>query len=139
MAESLLQHKLAARADLAHVEVDSAGTSGEHDGEEPDRRTRKVLEQHGISRWSRSRRVRADDFERFDYIIAMDTENVADLMRMRGARKEKVSLATAWDGSGGIVPDPWYGGIEGFHAIYRQLDSIGDAIVRTLSDRHGRK
>ena len=132
----MLQHRIAACADLAHVVVDSAGTSGEHDGEAPDARTCTVLERHGIKRWSRSRRVRADDFDAFDLIFAMDAANIAALTRMAGgwgkkSQLAKVSLAGALDGSG-TVPDPWYGELDGFNALYRQLDSILEVLVQKL-------
>lgn len=138
MAESLLASKISQRPDLEHVEVDSAGTGGWHAGEEPDRRTRQVLEANGITRWSRARQFQPGDWEAFDFIVAMDEDNVADLLRTRGARRDKLSLATSWlRGGEGPVPDPYYGSIGDFEAIFRQLDDITDAMLPVLA-KHGR-
>ena len=144
MAESLLQAKLSRHPSLAHVFVESAGTGGWHAGELPDPRTRAVLEANGISAWSRARQVRADDFARFHSIVALDAETLRDLQALPAARRPdaraQLSLSTAWDGSGsGGVPDPYYGEIDGFHAIFAQLDAICDAMVAQLAQRHGRQ
>ena len=143
MAESLLKAKLARQPSLAHVFVESAGTGSWHTGEQPDKRTRAVLAANGITSWSRARQVCADDFARSRYIIAMDFDNLRDLEKMPAARaagaRAHLSLSTAWDGSGGAgVPDPYYGDINGFHAMYAQLDAICEAVVQQLADAHGR-
>jgi protein-tyrosine phosphatase len=141
MAESILLHKLRARSDLAHVFVESAGTGGWHAGDLPDRRTRAVLEANGITAWSRARQVRADDFARMTYVVAMDEDNEKDLLALpaaaRGGAREKVSLASEWvGGRREIVPDPYYGDVDGFHGIFKQLDGITDAMIATLAKRH---
>lgn len=135
MAEALLRHKLRGRVDLAHVDVDSAGTGAWHAGEEPDPRTRETLRAHGIAEWSRARQFAAPaDFDAFDHVVAMDEDNVATLLRMPGARRDKVSLATSWVAGGeGPVADPYYGTISDFEAIFRQLDGITDAMLVALS------
>ena len=141
MAESLLLHKLRARADLSHVFVESAGTGGWHAGDLPDRRTRAVLEANGIHVWSRARQVRTDDFSRMTYIIAMDEANEKDLalLRAAGGARDKVSLASEWAGKQREdVPDPYYGEMDGFHRIFKQLDGYTDAMVATLAKRHAR-
>lgn len=140
MAESLLLHKLRARPDLSHVFVESAGTGGWHAGDLPDRRTRAVLEANGIHVWSRARQVRADDFSRMTYIIAMDEANRGDLLLLRaaGGARQKISLASEWAGSREDVPDPYYGEMDGFHNIFKQLHCYTDAMVATLAERHAR-
>ena len=136
MAESILRHKLSSRPDLAHVEVDSAGTGGWHIGELPDPRTRETLMAHGITIWSRARQFRTEDWAEFDYVIAMDEDNVANLLRTPGARRDKLTLATAWlPGGSGPVADPYYGDIRDFEAIYAQLDEITDAMLPELAKR----
>ena len=141
MAEALLRHKLQLRggagagagAGAAAIEVDSAGTGGWHVGEEPDPRTRDTLRAHGIAEWSRARQFVPGDWDRFSHVVAMDADNVEALLRTPGARREKLTLATAWNGTDGPVPDPYYGDISGFEAIFRQLDGITDAMAEALT------
>ena len=112
----------AERAGLASViEVDSAGTHAYHEGEPPDPRARKVAAVRGydLSRL-RARRVNDQDFSRFDRILAMDRQNLEFLRR--SCPMENLSrLGLFLDFADGLalneVPDPYYGGIEGFEKV----------------------
>lgn len=91
MAEAVFLHVLTQsglRSDFG--EVDSCGTGGYHEGEEPDERTVAVLSRKGISCNSLARAVRKEDFERFDWIFGMDTNNVRNLrgMQPKGSRAQ---------------------------------------------------
>ena len=102
--------------------IDSAGTGAWHAGEAADPRTLEVLERHGIAYDGRARQVVPEDFERFDLILAMDRENVVNLLRQcpPGHRK-KLHLVLEPLGDGLEVGDPYYGGPEGFDRAYAQL------------------
>ena len=117
MAEGVLLGLIEQRG-LSGIEVDSAGTAAYHAGEPPDPRTREVLERNGSPCRGRARQVRAEDFERFDVIFAMDRSNLRNLQRIcpeRHAHKVRLVLGDA------DVEDPYYGGPEGFQRNYEQL------------------
>lgn len=111
MAEAVLRHL---RPDWT---VDSAGTGAWHAGEPPDRRALAELARHGIATSHRARQVTAEDYRRFDRVLAMDRAVLAELERRRPrdatARLELFDRAE--------VPDPYYDGPEAFAAVYEQI------------------
>jgi protein-tyrosine phosphatase len=123
LAENMFRH-LAEQAGVgAKYEVDSAGTGSWHVGESPDRRMRQVAARRGFKYDGRARQIRQSDFQFFDLIIAMDTENRANLRRLaRNADEEaKIHLMREFDphsAPNAPVPDPYYGGIDGFENVY---------------------
>jgi len=116
MAEAILRHQLK-EAGLGHIEVDSAGTGAWHAGEMADPRTRRTLRSRGINYDGRARQLRAEDFEVFDLILTMDTQNLRDTLGWREARAEKVRRFLEHD-----VPDPYYDEAHGFERVYEMLD-----------------
>ncbi|KAF3762932.1 phosphotyrosine protein phosphatases I [Cryphonectria parasitica EP155] len=106
--------------------LDSCGTGAYHVGDDPDDRTMDTLEKHGITDYVHAaRKVHIKDFDNFDYIFAMDRNNLRDLERMHKNKPEaraKVMLFGEFSGTGKaeIVQDPWYGGIDGFETTYQQ-------------------
>lgn len=126
MAEAVLRAKLRTRG-LEGWTVDSAGTSGHHAGQRADPRTVAVLRAVGIPCDVVSRPVVAEDFERFDAVLAMDQSNLAALVRVcPPVHRSKLALALAPLG-GDDVPDPYYGGPDGFEQVYGLLDRALDA------------
>jgi len=132
LAEGILQHK-AWQAGL-NWSVESAGTNGYHDGEPPHRLSQKVAKLNGIDICQqRSRRFKAADFQEYDKIYAMSSDVIDDMRRI--AKKEfdetKVDLLMneLRPGRDLDVPDPWYGGEEGYHEVYKMLNEAADAIV----------
>lgn len=122
MAEAILAHL---RPDWT---VDSAGTGGWHAGSAPDARTTAELARHGIARAHRARQVTAEDFVRFDLILAMDRQNLRDLTAVRPAKATaRLQLIDERD-----VPDPYYDGAEAFAAIYVQLERCCRALARDV-------
>ena len=118
-------------------QVDSAGTSRYHVGEAPDSRMRRVAAQRGLEYSGAARQFLPVDYDRFDLIIAMDEENKSDIEYLAPSHesKSKVHLLREFDPLGGpeaSVPDPYYGGIDGFEAVYdiveRSCSSLFDAI-----------
>ncbi len=104
------------------VHVESAGTAGYHAGEPPDRRARAAGARRGIVIDGAARRFEPADWERFDYVLALDRANYEDLAATapRGATTEKLFLLRSFDPqspSGANVPDPYYGGDEGFDEV----------------------
>ena len=126
MAQGVAARRIAARGLGTSIQVDSAGTSGYHQGEPADRRTMQVLAAHGIDLDCRSRPVEPSDFETFDHLLAMDASNLANLRRMcPPEHHHKLALVLEPLG-GGDVPDPYYGGPDGFELNYRQLSGAID-------------
>jgi len=125
----------AAAAGVA-VDVDSAGTAGYHSGEPPDRRIREAGERLGLGVAGTARPVTREDFHRFDLIVAMDRENVAALRRLAPAGTEtKIRLFRSFDpdADGDEVPDPYYGGEEGFRDVVGIVRPAARGLVAALS------
>lgn len=118
------------------IKVDSAGTHGYHIGEPPDPRTCEAALRRGIDLSGlRARKVVPEDFERFDLLLAMDRDNLALLQR--GARPEhqaKLGLfmhyASHFDAED--VPDPYYGGEQGFELVLDMVEDAGQGLIRAL-------
>ena len=122
---------------LAHaVQVDSAGTYAGHQGEKPDRRAMALAKSRGYAQIEklRARRVREEDFERFDLILVMDDLNM-DRMRFACPREHqhKLHLFLDYAGveAGGEVPDPYYGNLAGFERVL----ALCEAGARGVLDR----
>lgn len=135
-AEGIFREKLR-RAGLGScVRVDSAGTGGWHVGEAPDPRAQAAARQRGYDISAlRARQVCAQDFLRFDYILAMDSHNLNDLRRV-GAFDQTVRverfLDVLPDSPLRDVPDPYYGGTDGFFQMIDLLEAAADAWVLRL-------
>lgn len=116
--------------------VDSAGTAGYHVGNPPDPRSIAVAAAHGIDIGrQRCRKFQATDFEEFDYIFAMDLENLAHIREMASNARErqKVSLLLEAGGFGKMeVPDPYYGGEDGFQYVYGLIEQACQKILEDL-------
>lgn len=122
----------------ADIEVDSAGTIGIHAGERPDSRMRAAGERRGLVFNTRARQVTADDLRpgAFDLVIAMDHENLRDLRRLAKADHDHVLLMSDflspdWPRE---VPDPYYGGPQGFETVLDMVEAACPAILRRLGE-----
>lgn len=115
------------------IMVDSAGTSGWHEGELPDDRMRSHGRRRGYDFCSRARKFDASDFEKFDYIIVMDNENYKNVAALAPTSEDKKkiykanSFLTKYHHD--TIPDPYYGGSSGFELV---LDLLEDATVGIL-------
>lgn len=120
------------------VEIDSAGTSGWHDGHEPDPRTRAAGAAVGLVVSGRSRQVTVDDFARFDLILAMDRDNQDDLLALAPddrARTRVHLFRDASDAPGLDVPDPYHGGAVGFTDVVEICRRAAAAWIAALPDQ----
>src|SRR5690606_30052940 len=128
LAEAIFNHKIQALGLSRKFRSDSAGTSDYHIGELPDERSIQCALKKGLKISHRGRQVNRTDFRDFDYIIAMDDSNLENLQTLRVTynypNKEIFLMrdfVTGWEGLS--VPDPYYGGEEGFDEIYQILDT----------------
>lgn len=127
---------------LSHqVAVDSAGTAAYHGGEPPDRRSARAALRRGVELPSRARQFLAGDFERFDYVLAMDTSNLQNLQALAPGRySDKLFLLRDFDpasGKGSSVPDPYYGGDHGFEEVLDQCFAGCQGLLDHLVSTHG--
>ena len=134
MAEAVFKHKLS-RKNCEGWVADSAGTAAYHIGNHPDYRTLEVLQSHGLASAHRARQVGASDFDSFDLLVAMDKNNQEDLIRMAGNKSHKVNLLRDFDplGHGEDVPDPYYGGLSEFEAVYEIVDRSLEVFLDSLT------
>ena len=109
------------------VKVDSAGTSGYHTGDAPDRRSVAAMRAVGIDiSGQRSRKFSRSDFQRFDRILVMDRANLRDVLDMARSAEEEAKVAL-FDPSEAEVPDPYYGGEDGFAEVREQVRVAAEA------------
>lgn len=134
LAEGIFLHHAAARGRLADFEVDSAGTGGWHAGDKPDHRSEAVAHRNGVVLVSRARQVCDEDFEQFDLLVCMDADNERALRRM-GCPVDRIVQLMDYDSDAesNEVPDPYYGGPDGFELMFALIDS---AIGCMLDDLH---
>ena len=135
LAEGILKNK--AISNNLDWEVDSAGTSGYHNGELPDPRSINIAKHHGIDIMDqRSRLFVKEDFDRFDLILAMDSSNYQNILRLATSdnQKEKVKLIMNYErpGYNQAVPDPYWNS-DGFEGVYQMLDRACEKIIEQHS------
>ncbi len=138
-AEGVFREVAAREAPDLSLEVDSAGTAAYHVGRAPDPRSHAAALHRGYDLSSlRARVVEALDFERFDLILAMDHENLADLKR-RAPRSahERVRLFLEFAPELGTteVPDPYYGGSNGFEEVLDLVEAASRGLIRHVRER----
>ncbi len=136
LAEGVFRHHVVQAGLTGAFEIDSAGTGGWHVGESPDRRSVKVAQKHGIdiSR-QRARKFVEADLERYDEVFAMDRSNLVNIERLATATSSaRVGLfLDESDGPRGAeVPDPYYGGRDGFDDVFGMVDAASAALLQRL-------
>jgi len=122
--------------------VDSAGVDSWHAGEKPDRRMRRIAASHGFNYSGSARQFLKSDLDQFDLIIAMDSSNLRALMSLaeRPEQSEKIFLMRKFDPLGGPdlpVPDPYYGGIDGFEDVYQIIVRSCQGLLDYFEDNMG--
>ena len=139
-AEGVFTH-LVNQAGLADsIHIDSAGTHAYHVGNPPDPRATAAARQRNIDLTSqRARQVRADDFYEFDYILAMDRSNYADLSDLCPAGEEhRLHLFLEFAPQTGTeeVPDPYYGGEQGFEHVLNLVEQAAEGLLEDIREKH---
>ncbi|PCH96196.1 MAG: protein-tyrosine-phosphatase [Bacteroidetes bacterium] len=137
LAEGLLQHKVDKLG--LDVKVDSAGTASYHTGEHPDSRMIKTTANHGIDISSQmAQQFDSEHFNEFDRIYAMDKSNMQDILDLANSdndrNKVELLLNASHPGQDRSVPDPWYGGEQGFEDVYHLVDAACEKISNSLND-----
>jgi len=134
-AHGLFQHKVKQAGLTDNIHIESAGTGAWHVGKTPDVRAQAKAAERGYDlSYIRARQVEPSDFERFDYILAMDESNLDELQRMAPSNYSghlSLFLDFANDADHREVPDPYYGGDQGFELV---LDLVEQACEGLLSE-----
>ncbi|TGL62671.1 low molecular weight protein-tyrosine-phosphatase [Leptospira jelokensis] len=119
-------------------EIDSCGTSGYHDGELPDPRTRKVALKRGIELTHRSRKLKHSDLYEYDYLLVMDDQNfkeVISLIKEESIKNKIFKFAKFRSGSGSdIVPDPYYGTEKDFESVQNLVEDCSIGFLKFLGE-----
>jgi len=134
-AEGVFRHFVREAGLAERVEVDSAGTHAYHTNEPADRRANAAAERRGYSLADiRARRVQDKDFDTFDYIMAMDRDNLASLTEQADAEHHhKIRLFLEFaSGHEDEVPDPYYGGAAGFERVLDLIEDASRGLLGTL-------
>lgn len=142
-AEGIFQHLVNKRGLQPYFYIDSAGTSAWHIGEPANSKSRQTAEKHGVKLNSRGRKFNFDDLEEFDLILAMDQENLQNIRQPDSQNRfsEKVKLMREYDPNPGDheVPDPYYGGMDGFQNVFdvlrRSCENLLDELEKQVEDR----
>jgi protein-tyrosine phosphatase len=138
-AEAVLREIAAREAPDLGIEVDSAGTAGYHIGSPPDERSQEAARRRGYDMAPlRARIVEPHDFERFDLILAMDSDNLSILRRRAPvAARERVRLFLEFAPDAGVteVPDPYYGGAAGFEQVLDLVEAAARGLIAHLRER----
>jgi protein-tyrosine phosphatase len=135
-AEGVFRALLESRAPQLSIEIDSAGTHDYHVGEPPDDRSIAAARRRGIDLSSlRARTVRTADFEYYDLILAMDEQNLRELRRRAPVpRHDRIRLMMEFAAPGSVraVPDPYYGGPQGFEQVLDLLEEAAEGLLREV-------
>lgn len=135
LAEGILRSK-AEKLDL-NIEIDSAGTSNYHTGQNPDKRTIQNALQHRIDVSKlKARQFSVRDYDAFDHIFVMDSSNYSDVAALarneKDLQKVELILNRVYPNSNMSVPDPYFGGEQGFENVFILLDKACDVIAESL-------
>ena len=144
LAEGILIHLIKEQGLEEKIAVDSAGTANYHIGERPDPRTIQNAFENGVELPSRARQFSRDDFSRFDYIIPMDSSNRNNIQYLENTESNpsyKIIKMRSFDpqNKNADVPDPYYGGEEGFQNVFEILYRSNQSFLNYLIEQHNLK
>lgn len=140
LAEAIFKHKIRERGLENQVVVHSCGTANYHVGEPPDPRTIRNALKNGITIDHFGRQLSVRDLEEYDFILAMDKNNYANIMKLEHAKNHshKIRLMRSFDlrSEGDEVPDPYYGDETGFQQVFEILSHSTDSFIDYLEKGH---
>lgn len=139
-AEGIFRHLIREKNIVEQFELDSAGTHAYHIGTKPDSRAQATAESRGIDLSDlRGRKVTVSDFDKFDYVLAMDKDNYSMLKELCPSAKRqnlKLFLDFAEDLSFNEVPDPYYGGTDGFEKVFDMLENASLGLLEHIQNKN---
>lgn len=139
-AHGLFRDLVEKKGQADHILIDSAGTGDWHVGRPPDSRATKYAESRGVDISDlRARQVSQIDFDQFDYILAMDKQNLVDLQAMCPSNFDKhlgLFLEFAEDYQESEVPDPYYGGEQSFRLVFDMVANASEGLYADICGKH---
>jgi len=135
LAEGIMRQLIRDAGLEDQIQVDSAGTGAYHTGEPPDPRSRAVAGRHGTSLdGQRARKIEPGDYTSFDLVLAMDRENLQDLrVACPPGKRGRLKLLRSFDPKGGTdVPDPYFGGVDGFDDVFAMVYRCCESLLESL-------
>ncbi|HEY0666172.1 MAG TPA: low molecular weight protein-tyrosine-phosphatase [Gallionella sp.] len=139
-AEAVFRHYVENAGLSGKIAIDSAGTHDYHVGEPPDARTQRAARQRGYEMGDlRGRQVEAEDFRRFDYVLAMDQANLSILQRIApkdAGTQAQLFLEYARHHAEREVPDPYFGGADGFERVLDMVEDAAEGLLQHIRKRH---
>jgi protein-tyrosine phosphatase len=138
LAEAVFDQKIKEKGLSNQITSDSAGTAGYHIGQNPDHRSIAVANKHSIPINHKGRQYTLEDATEFDYILAMDDNNYRDIIHISADKPERLFKMRDFDvqSKGADVPDPYYGGRDGFEHVYEMLDRSSDQLLNMIIEKH---
>lgn len=138
LAEAIFQDKVNKKGLQDKISCDSAGTASYHIGEDPDSRSIEVSVKHGVPIQHKGKQFHHSDGNSFDYIMAMDQSNHRNIIHELGYKHDGLFLMRDFDpqGEGEEVPDPYYGGKDGFEHVFQILDRSTEKFLNFIIDKH---
>ncbi|NVJ46985.1 MAG: low molecular weight phosphotyrosine protein phosphatase [Cytophagia bacterium] len=139
LAEGIFRFKVRERGLFGQFKIDSCGTSDFHIGETPDSRSMANAKKNGVDYMHRGRQLKKSDFYDFDYILPMDELNMKDVERlMPDDATAEVMKMRDFDSAetGSDVPDPYYGGENGFQLVFDILERSTESLLDELLEKH---
>lgn len=143
VAEGVFNHQIRNLKLTGALQSDSAGTAGYHIGEKPHTTSASVAASYGVTLNHRARQFSRTDFADFDIIVCMDRGNYTHILREAATPEEKakVFLMRQWESgpepcdvkNAEEVPDPYYGGVDGFHLVHQILETCNRNLISWLS------
>ncbi|MDN5203367.1 low molecular weight protein-tyrosine-phosphatase [Fulvivirgaceae bacterium BMA10] len=144
LAEGIFELMVQNRKLNGIIKCDSAGTSNYHIGDPPDRRTVQNAKENGVILTSRARQFDPADFKLFDYIVAMDSQNLKVIKSIEPSGNQEsyeILMMREFDRleTNADVPDPYYGGEKGFQEVFEILERSNQNFLEFLIERHNLK
>ena len=135
-AEGVFRHLVGEAGLSGQIQIDSAGTHAYHIGEPPDRRSQATAKSRGVDlSMQRARKVASEDFKKFHYVLAMDENNLSELLRIcpsDAIHPPQLFLAFAPQLAHREVPDPYYGGPQGFDQVFDMVESASKGLLEVI-------
>lgn len=138
LAEAIFKSKIIQNGLESKIFCDSAGTANYHVGESPDPRTIEIAGNHNVPIKHLGQQFKKKHENEFDYLIAMDASNKRNMLMELGNESDSLFMMREFDpqGKGEDVPDPWYGGMNGFENVFQILDRSTDEFLQFIREKH---
>ena len=141
LAEGVFRKLVEERGLSEYFDIDSAGNGSWHIGESPDDRMQKTAREHGITLGHQTaRRVTPADLDEYDHVLVMDNKNRRRMRQVDGhdTHEQKIQLFRSFDPEPGDmeVPDPYFGGEDGFEHVYRIVERTAERLLDQLVEQH---